>query len=270
MGLFDKKYCDVCGEKIRFLGNRKLEDGNLCKDCAEKLSPWFSDRRRSTVDSIKAQLSDREANKAKVSAFHASRTLGEGTLLCIDEEKGQFLIRRHGESLQNNPDVLELSQVTGCEVQVEQDKTEEKTRDAEGKSVSYDPPRYTYSYDFYLSIQVDHPWFDEMRFRVNRSDVEIQTGLPVKLPGLLSSAKLFTPDRPDTERCAAYQQALNMAEEMRAALLRTPEVKPRPAPAAPEQPEAEKPKIKVQCPACTAVTYPDEKGQCPYCGQKLV
>ena len=37
MGLFDKKYCDVCGEKIRFLGNRKLEDGNLCKDCAEKL-----------------------------------------------------------------------------------------------------------------------------------------------------------------------------------------------------------------------------------------
>ena len=36
MGLFDKKYCDVCGAKIGFLGNRKLEDGNLCKDCAGK------------------------------------------------------------------------------------------------------------------------------------------------------------------------------------------------------------------------------------------
>ena len=24
MGLFDKKYCSVCGEKIGFLGNRKL------------------------------------------------------------------------------------------------------------------------------------------------------------------------------------------------------------------------------------------------------
>ena len=34
MGLFDKKYCDVCGEKIGFLGNRKLDDGNLCKNCA--------------------------------------------------------------------------------------------------------------------------------------------------------------------------------------------------------------------------------------------
>ena len=44
MGLFDKKYCDICGEKIGLLGNRKLEDGNLCKDCARKLSPFFSER----------------------------------------------------------------------------------------------------------------------------------------------------------------------------------------------------------------------------------
>ena len=35
MGLFDKKVCDICGEKIGLLGNRKLDDGNLCKDCAE-------------------------------------------------------------------------------------------------------------------------------------------------------------------------------------------------------------------------------------------
>ena len=47
MGLFDKKYCDICGEKIGLLGNRKLENGNLCKNCAKKLSPWFSDRRSS-------------------------------------------------------------------------------------------------------------------------------------------------------------------------------------------------------------------------------
>ena len=30
MGLFDKKYCDICGEKIGLLGNRKLDDRNLC------------------------------------------------------------------------------------------------------------------------------------------------------------------------------------------------------------------------------------------------
>ena len=69
MGLFDKKYCDVCGEKIGLLGNRKLEDGNLCKECAKKLSPFFSERRNSTVAEIKEQLAYREANLDKVAAF---------------------------------------------------------------------------------------------------------------------------------------------------------------------------------------------------------
>ena len=49
MGLFDKlfakKICDICGGEIGLLGNRKLEDGNMCKDCASKLSPFFSERR---------------------------------------------------------------------------------------------------------------------------------------------------------------------------------------------------------------------------------
>jgi formylmethanofuran dehydrogenase subunit E len=35
--MFEKKNCDVCGEEIKLLGNRKLEDGNLCKNCANKL-----------------------------------------------------------------------------------------------------------------------------------------------------------------------------------------------------------------------------------------
>lgn len=72
MGLFDKKYCDICGEKIGLLGNRKLENGNLCKTCAKKLSPWFSDRRNSTVEEIKAQLAYREENRERVAAFHTT------------------------------------------------------------------------------------------------------------------------------------------------------------------------------------------------------
>ena len=63
MGLFDKKNCDICGEKIGLLGNRKLDDGNLCKNCASKLSPWFEERRHSTVEDIKRQLEYREKNK---------------------------------------------------------------------------------------------------------------------------------------------------------------------------------------------------------------
>ena len=77
MGLFDKKYCDVCGEKIGLLGNRKLEDGNLCKNCAAKLSPWFTQRRKSNLAEIKEQLADREENKKAVAAFHCTHTLGQ-------------------------------------------------------------------------------------------------------------------------------------------------------------------------------------------------
>ena len=73
MGLFDKKYCDICGEKIGLLGNCKLDDGNLCKECAQKLSPWFEERRHSTVEEIKRQLAYREQNKELVQKFNVTR-----------------------------------------------------------------------------------------------------------------------------------------------------------------------------------------------------
>jgi len=63
MGIFDKKFCGVCGDKIGLLGNRKLEDGNLCGNCAKKLSPFFTERRKTMLDDIKQQLAYREANK---------------------------------------------------------------------------------------------------------------------------------------------------------------------------------------------------------------
>ena len=78
MGLFDKKYCDVCGEKIGLLGNRKLEDGNLCKDCARKLSPWFSERRNSSVNEIKRQLEYREENRGRVARQRHKAFAGRG------------------------------------------------------------------------------------------------------------------------------------------------------------------------------------------------
>lgn len=269
MGLFDKKYCDICGERIRFLGNRKLEDGNLCKDCESKLSPWFSDRRRSTVEDIKAQLAYREENKKKVEAFRASRTLGEGNLLAIDDEKQQFVIRRGGQSMSDNPDVIALSDVTGCEVEIEHSQIEEKTKNEEGKLVSYDPPRHTHSYRFYLNIRVNHPWFDDMRFRVNRSNVDLQTGIPDENAPLQTVGALFGLNipkpiitEPDIEHSEDYQKYAALAESMREALLPQKEETPQEeAPAAGE---------KVACPFCSAVAVPDPSGRCPYCGEKIV
>lgn len=61
MGLFDKKDCSICGAKIGLLGNKKLKDGNMCKDCAGKLSVWFQDRSDSTVLEIQNQLGVRKS-----------------------------------------------------------------------------------------------------------------------------------------------------------------------------------------------------------------
>ena len=95
MGLFDKKICDICGEKIGLLGNRKLDDGNLCKDCAKKLSPWFEDRRHSTVEDIKRQLEYREKNKKAVMDFCINvRSIPEITMFLLMTIRGILLL--HG------------------------------------------------------------------------------------------------------------------------------------------------------------------------------
>ena len=175
MGFFDKKFCDICGDKIGMLGNRKLDDGNLCKNCAKKLSPWFEERRHSTVQQIKQQLSYREANKEKVRAFRVTRDLkGESSYhVFIDDTKKQFAIASAmNETV--NPDIVDLSQVRSCRMEIKQERTEEKYRDSEGNLRDYNPPRYKYEYDYWMKISVNSPWFDDMDFKLNTFDVEDQ------------------------------------------------------------------------------------------------
>ena len=226
MGLFDKKYCSVCGEKIGFLGNRKLEDGNLCKTCARKLSPFFSERRHSTVEEIKEQLAYREANKGKVAAFHPTRTINCRESLILDEDKRQLIVTDSRNWKDENPDVIDFSDVTGCDVDVDESRRELYHKNAEGKNVSYEPKRYEYSYTF---------------------NIDGMTG--VKDPGEIKF-------RASSE----YHRAEALAEEIRDLLLgiRADTRKAVEAAAAPKK--------KVVCPYCGATTTPDEKGCCEYCG----
>lgn len=165
--LFKKKVCDICGGEIGMLGNRKLDDGNLCKNCAKELSPWFSDRRHSTVEEIRQQLAYREDNKKKVQMFQITRDFkGSNAHVFIDDQHGWFTIASR-INVENNPDILELSQITSCRLDVEQERTEEFYEDKEGNEQSYDPPRYNYSYDYKIEIGVRAPWFNEMRISLN-------------------------------------------------------------------------------------------------------
>lgn len=170
--IFDKKECDICGGEIGLLGNRKLDDGNLCKNCAKKLSPWFEERRHSTVEDIKKQLAYREANKEKVQAFQVTREFaGDSYHVFIDDTKGQFTVATR-ISVEDNPDIVALSQVTSCKLDVQQNRREEQYRDKEGKMQDYNPPRYKFTYDYSIKLAINSPWFDDMDFKLNTFSVD--------------------------------------------------------------------------------------------------
>ena len=174
MGLFDKKYCDICGEKIGLLGNRKLDDGNMCKDCAKKLSPFFSERRHSTIAEIKNQLAYREQNKQVLSSFAPAMNFGDSEKVYIDVMKGNFVVSRRspGNWSEENPDVIPISSVMSCNLRIDEDRDEIYTQGKDGQRVSYNPPRYNFYYDFILEIKVNNPYFDEIEVKLNSSRVD--------------------------------------------------------------------------------------------------
>lgn len=258
--IFEKKLCSVCGGEIKLLGNRKLEDGNLCKDCAKKLSPWFDDRRHSTVDEIRAQLQYREENRAQVAAFHNTRTLGRGTRLLLDEDARRFMITSARDLNEANPDVLSFSQITGCELDVEENAREEtrtvKDKDGHSHSESYVPPHIIYSYQFEIHVQVDHPYFNDMHFHVNEGSVEIRPWLQGKIyrDGIPELVRRMDPQYRETER-----QAREILQTLNDARVQVRE----------EAAAAAKPKEAVLCPNCGASSIPDANGCCEYCGSAL-
>ncbi len=251
MGLFDKKYCDICGDKIGLLGNRKLEDGNLCKECAKGLSPFFSERRNSTVAEIKAQLTYREANKQAVAAFHVTRTLGASTKVMFDEDAKKFLVTSASRWQETNPDVLDYSQVTGCILDIDEDQDEEMRRTDDGEQVSYVPPRWTYRYNFWLTIHVRHPYFDEIRVHLNNSSIAVEvSGSRNQAVGGVEIGR----------RSADYQQCEALAAEIKDELTQV-RMGVREEVAA-----ANAPKVAQTCRLCGATTLPNAQGCCEYCG----
>ena len=250
MGLFDKKTCDICGGKIGMLGNRKLDDGNCCKDCAKKLSPFFSERRRSTVADIKSQLEYRENNKAAVAAFNTTRTLGLGTKVFLDEDAGKFAVSGAKRLTDDNADIMDYSQVTGCNIEVQESSRELKRKNPDGKEVSFVPPKYSYTFTHYIIIHVNNPWFNEIKFPLSKSiDVET-TGVRNAATGTAEIGR----------KSNEYRQAEALGNEIKTALTKVRQSVRADVAA------ANAPKTAQTCPLCGATCIPDAQGCCEYCG----
>ena len=175
--LFKKKECAICGGEIGLLGNRKLEDGNMCKKCAAKLSPFFDDRRHSTVEQIKQQLEYREANAKELAGFNPTRTIGNNDKFMFEERNGipyRFVVSDAKEWRKENPDIVLFKDVTACEFEVQHYDRELTYKDEQGEEQSYFPERYEYNYDFFAELTIaNNPYFDKIVVKLNRNTVEI-------------------------------------------------------------------------------------------------
>lgn len=193
--MFEKKECAICGTELGLLGKTKINEGYLCKECVGKLSPFFGGYRSSTADDIREQLAYREANA----------------------------------------DIIEFSQVLGCDMDIDEHRTEIYRETKDGERESYDPPRYDLDYDFNLTIHVNTPYFTEIDLRVNDSTIEQRGSIE-------------------------YREAKRQATEVRDALVQLRQ-ETRDSVVA-----AKAPKTAVTCPFCGATTIPDASGRCEYCG----
>ena len=228
MALFDmfkKKNCDLCGGEIGLLGNRKLEDGNCCKNCANKLSRWFDDRRHSTVANIRDQLAYREANAAALQNFRATKVIGEENKVYIDENSRRFFVARYDNYQEENPDIIGFDQILSCQLDIDESKQEimrEVTdKDGNRKKVSYSPRRYLYRYDFDMIIKVRNPYFDDMKFRLNDTTLELESS-GTSVGGLFS----YGVGTIDPTRDMGYRNYKAMGEEIVQILTAAPAANP--------------------------------------------
>ena len=177
--LFEKKECAICGGEIGLLGNRKLEDGNMCKNCAAKLSPWFSDRRESTVAQIEAQLQYREENQAKLEEFQVAKYIGEYYKMFVEEVDGvptRFVICSNNDYRAENADIIAFKDVSSCVIDIREHRRELEYLNENRERVKYNPPRYEYQYDFYVELGIkNNPYFDDIKFKLNSNSVDINT-----------------------------------------------------------------------------------------------
>lgn len=243
--LFEKKICSICDNEIGLFGNNKLADGNMCDNCYKNLSPFFDNARKSTISQIQKQLAYREENKEAVKAFKVTRTLGKnGGKVLLDEDDGKFVALKSSTTnwRADNPDVLKFSQITGCSMDVDEDedKKEIKRKNSKGEDISFNPPRYEYSYkyDVYVNIDVQHEYFDKMRIKINNSSIETKNrGISAELDNCKNIAKQIQTSLTDARQDMRKKSAA-----------------------------AKAPKKAVTCPWCGATTVPDAGGCCEYCG----
>ena len=139
---------------------------------------------------------------------------------------------------------------------IDEGKTEVRKQERGKPSESFNPPRYSYYWNFGITISVNHPWFNEMNFNINSSSVD--DGIDTEI---IRNAPRWIPKPPaKTQEYAEYEA---LGKDIVTLLLTKREENVAAALA------ANAPKQAVNCPHCGATTIPDANGCCEYCGSAI-
>ena len=183
MGLFDrlkKQDCEICGKEVGMLGYKRLQDGEICKECVKLLSPWFEDRRHATVAQIKEQIAYREQNARELERFTISRQIGDAEyIMYIEEADGvptRFFVTNRSDYKAVNPDIISFKDVVSSVTDIQVRDEEIKQKDSSGNWVSCNPRKYKHHHDFYIKMEIrNNPYFDAIKFRMNDSAITLET-----------------------------------------------------------------------------------------------
>ena len=170
---FLKKQCSLCNANIFVLAGNSLADGCYCNQCKKKLSPFFVHKNTLTVSAIRNQIEARKNNVQLYRSFVPTKSIGKHSRLLIDESNHQFVVLSalHKDDDQV-PDVINISQLIDCSVEIAEEKTEVKYKDFQDNVKSFSPPYYAYSYDFFIRISVNIPYIQNIRIKINATTID--------------------------------------------------------------------------------------------------
>ncbi len=186
MGLFKKEDCCLCGGKTGLL-DKKCLSGKVCKECANKMSPWFDDYKNSLAGALDAQRLGRENDAGLVKIYNFSKVFGEFGVILIDEKEKKFVafpdtsnglfgsqrkVKSIDDVIDLGPDIIRFDQVEDFEIDITEMTREEK-RTENGQQVSYDPPHILYMETFTLRMKINHPYVKSIYIQLNDGAVQI-------------------------------------------------------------------------------------------------
>ena len=230
MGLLTKQ-CSLCNAKIFALAGNLLVDGCYCNQCKKKLSPFFIHKNTLTVSDLRQQIEERKSSEQLFRSFVPTKSVGKQSQLLIDESSGRFVVLSslHKDGGQT-PDVMSISQLIDCSVEIIEDKAEVKYKDFQNNIKSFSPPYYAYSYDFFVIISVNIPYIQRIRIKINSTTIdndqphilEKSGGIGQMFRDALGSARSFngmTSNIAEVQASPAYKESARLANEMRSVLL---------------------------------------------------